>query len=124
MKVLRENLHAQGMHTLLVKPSCDLKSLPGRQFVAGVLAHAPALRALAAPTVNGYKRLTVGASLSGTSWAPATIAHGPNNRTAAAVCAALGEMLTQQFLHLKRDEWTAFARHVSRWELERYAAAF
>ncbi len=51
-------------------------------FIAGVLAHAPALCALAAPTVNSYKRLTVGESLSGTTWAPAYIAHGPNNRTA------------------------------------------
>lgn len=51
-------------------------------FVAGVLAHAPALCAIAAPTVNSYKRLTVGPSRSGTSWAPACIAHGPNNRTA------------------------------------------
>lgn len=54
----------------------------GRQFVAGVLSHAPALCALAAPTVNSYKRLTVGESLSGTTWAPAYVAHGPNNRTA------------------------------------------
>jgi glutamine synthetase len=54
----------------------------GRHFVAGVLAHAPALCALAAPTVNSYKRLTVGESLSGTTWAPAYVAHGPNNRTA------------------------------------------
>ena len=54
----------------------------GRQFVAGVLAHAGALTALAAPTVNSYKRLTVGESLSGTTWAPASVAHGPNNRTA------------------------------------------
>ena len=54
----------------------------GRQFVAGVLAHAGALTALAAPTVNSYKRLTVGESLSGTTWAPAYVAHGPNNRTA------------------------------------------
>jgi glutamine synthetase len=54
----------------------------GRQFIAGVLAHAPALCALAAPTVNSYKRLTVGTSLSGTTWAPAYVAHGPNNRTA------------------------------------------
>ncbi len=178
-------------------------SLLGRQFVAGVLAHAPALCALAAPTVNSYKRLTVGESLSGTTWAPATIAHGPNNRTAAVrtlpgrfewrvpdasanpylataalvaagldgigrgldpgsgitadlftwtpaqvrahglgllpqsldealdalegdevVCDALGETLTQEFLRLKRAEWTEFARHVSPWELERYAAAF
>ncbi len=54
----------------------------GRQFVAGVLAHAPALCALAAPTVNSYKRLAARDSISGTTWAPATIAHGPNNRTA------------------------------------------
>ncbi len=53
-----------------------------RQFVAGLLDHAPALTALAAPTVNSYKRLTVGESLSGTTWAPAFVAHGPNNRTA------------------------------------------
>ncbi len=177
--------------------------LLGRQFVAGVLAHAPALCALAAPTVNSYKRLTVGESLSGTSWAPATIAHGPNNRTAAVrtlpgrfewrvpdasanpylataalvaagldgidrgldpgpavtadlftwspaqvrahglgllpqsldealdalegdevVCDALGEILTAEFLRLKRAEWIEFARHVSPWELDRYAAAF
>ncbi len=180
----------------------DLSRL-GRQFVAGVLAHAPALCALAAPTVNSYKRLTVGESLSGTSWAPATIAHGPNNRTAAVrtlpgrfewrvpdasanpylatatliaagldgidrgldpgpaitadlftwspaqvrahglgllpqsldealdalegdevVCDALGETLTAEFLRLKRAEWIEFARHVSPWELARYAAAF
>jgi glutamine synthetase len=54
----------------------------GRQFVAGVLAHAGALTALAAPTVNSYKRLTAGESLSGTTWAPAYVAHGTNNRTA------------------------------------------
>lgn len=54
----------------------------GRHFVAGVLAHSAALCALAAPTVNSYKRLVVGESLSGTSWAPAYVAHGPNNRTA------------------------------------------
>lgn len=178
-------------------------SLLGRQFVAGVLAHAGALCALAAPTVNSYKRLTVGESLSGTTWAPAYVAHGPNNRTAlvrtlpgrfewrlpdasanpylataalvaagldgiergldpGAECrddlfdwplarirehgiatlpqsleqalealqadpvirAALGETLVGEFLRLKRAEWTAYARHVSPWELERYAAAF
>jgi glutamine synthetase len=63
-------------------PGAGPLSLLGRQFVAGVLAHAPALCALAAPTVNSYKRLTVGESLSGTTWAPAYVAHGPNNRTA------------------------------------------
>ena len=60
----------------------DLSTL-GEQFIAGVMAHSPALTALAAPTINSYKRLRVYPSLSGTSWAPAHIAHGPNNRTAA-----------------------------------------
>lgn len=53
----------------------------GRQCVAGLLAHCPALTAFHAPTVNSYKRLVVGRSLSGTSWAPAHIAWGDNNRT-------------------------------------------
>ncbi len=175
----------------------------GRMFVAGVLEHARGLCALAAPTVNSYKRLTVGESLSGTTWAPAYIAHGPNNRTAMVrtlpgrfewrlpdasanpylacagliaagldgiergldpgpevaddlfqlplaeirrrgiallpqslaeaidaleadpvVLGALGETLARQFITLKRDEWTAFARHVSDWEMARYAEFF
>ena len=54
----------------------------GQQFAAGVLAHAGALCAVAAPTVNSYKRLRGGPSLSGTTWAPNRISHGPNNRTA------------------------------------------
>ncbi len=180
----------------------DLSEL-GRHFIAGVLAHSPALCALAAPTVNSYKRLVVGESLSGTSWAPAYVAHGPNNRTAVVrtlpgrfewrlpdastnpylataaliaagldgidrrldpgpactddlfqiplgdirargipvlpqslseavqalqadevVCAALGPVLTAEFIRLKQAEWTAYARHVSDWELSRYAAMF
>lgn len=178
-------------------------SLLGRQFMAGVLHHAAPLCALAAPTVNSYKRLVVGESLSGTSWAPAYVAHGPNNRTAmvrtlpgrfewrvpdatanpylatAALIAAgldgidreldpgpdctddlfalslaairargiglqpqsldaaidalhgstlmqqaLGATLHREFVRLKRDEALAYARHVSGWELARYAAAF
>lgn len=61
---------------------CGLLSPTGRHFVAGVLAHAAALTALAAPTVNSYRRLTVGESITGTTWAPAYVAHGFNNRTA------------------------------------------
>ena len=178
-------------------------STAGRRFVAGVLAHAPALSALAAPTVNSYKRLTVGESLSGTTWAPAYVAHGPNNRTAlvrtlhgrfewrapdasanpylmlagmiaagldgverqldpgpdceddlfqlslaqigergiallpqslaeavdalqadAVVSSALGPNLTREFVALKREEHTAYARHVSDWELRHYVTAF
>ncbi|HEY4066285.1 MAG TPA: type III glutamate--ammonia ligase, partial [Burkholderiaceae bacterium] len=180
----------------------DLSEL-GRHFMAGVLHHAAPLCALAAPTVNSYKRLVVGESLSGTSWAPAYVAHGPNNRSAmvrtlpgrfewrvpdaaanpylatAALIAAgldgidrrldpgppcpddlfalslaeigtrgiallpqtlsaaidalaestlmhgmLGDTLHREFVRLKRDEALAYARHVSAWELERYAALF
>ncbi|WP_317203265.1 type III glutamate--ammonia ligase [Janthinobacterium sp.] len=53
-------------------------------FMAGLLLHAPALTALCAPTVNSYKRLMCGASLSGTSWAPAHIGYGDNNRSTVA----------------------------------------
>ena len=175
----------------------------GEQFAAGVLAHSAALAALAAPTVNSYKRLVVGESLSGTSWAPVLVAHGPNNRTAllrtlhgrfewrlpdasanpylstagliaagldgiarglalppaqtddlfalgpaalaerglprlpasldaaldalaadTVITDALGPVLTAQFIAAKRDEALAHVRHISSWELERYAAAF
>lgn len=57
-------------------------STPGYHFVGGLLAHAPALAAVLAPTVNSYKRLVIGRALSGATWAPAFIAYGDNNRTA------------------------------------------
>jgi glutamine synthetase len=180
----------------------DLAPL-ARHFIAGMLAHSAALCAIAAPTVNSYKRLVVGESLSGTSWAPAYVAHGPNNRTALVrtltnrfewrlpdasanpylataamiaagldgvareldpgpactddlfalplaairargiallpqslmeavtaleadevIRAALGDTLSEQFIDLKRREWTEYARHVSDWELQRYGAMF
>lgn len=50
-------------------------------FLAGLLAHAPALTAFAAPSVNSYKRLVVGRCFSGSTWAPAYISYGANNRT-------------------------------------------
>lgn len=48
----------------------------GRSFVAGVLEHAPALVALAAPTVQSYDRLQPG------MWASAFTAWGHDNREA------------------------------------------
>ena len=56
-------------------------SLIGRQVAAGLLAHSAALAAFHAPSVNSYKRLVIGRSLSGTTWAPAHIGWGYNNRT-------------------------------------------
>jgi glutamine synthetase len=165
-------------------------------FVAGLLAHAGALCALSAPTVNSYKRLVTGNSISGATWAPTTINYGPDNRTSmvrsthgrielrvpdpscnpylalAAVIAAgldgierklhpgvpstddieadahkavaaslpqdlgaalaalqadtvmaqaLGGHVVHNFLALKQEEWQAYRRHVSAWELEKYA---
>ncbi len=46
----------------------------GRHFIAGLLAHAPGICGLGAPTVNSYKRLQPA------SWAPAHIAWGVGNR--------------------------------------------
>lgn len=54
----------------------------GYWFAGGLMAHARALAAVCAPTVNSYKRLVVGRALSGATWAPAYIAYGDNNRTA------------------------------------------
>jgi len=51
------------------------------QFIAGVLRHAPAISALTAPTVNSYKRLIKGGSMTGFTWAPVYISYGANNRT-------------------------------------------
>ena len=58
----------------------DLSKL-AYQFLGGVLKHAPALAAICAPTVNSYKRLVVGRSLTGATWAPAYISYGDNNRS-------------------------------------------
>jgi len=51
-------------------------------FLAGLLQHASALTAIACPSVNSYKRLVSGGSLSGATWAPISICYGDNNRTA------------------------------------------
>jgi glutamine synthetase len=50
-------------------------------YIAGLIAHAPALAAITCPTVNSYKRFGVGAPQSGATWAPAYATYGGNNRT-------------------------------------------
>lgn len=50
-------------------------------FIAGLLAHAPALTAVACPTVNSYKRLVKTGSMTGFTWAPIFRSYGGNNRT-------------------------------------------
>ncbi|MFI7589295.1 type III glutamate--ammonia ligase [Spongisporangium articulatum] len=50
-------------------------------FVAGVLEHASALQAVAAPTVNSYKRTNATSTSSGASWSPKVPTYGGNDRT-------------------------------------------
>ena len=50
-------------------------------FIGGVLAHAPALSALANPTTNSYRRLVPRLADGQISWAPTKISYGYNNRS-------------------------------------------
>ena len=78
------SLAADGPRNLFTDPG-DARGLSlstlAYHFLGGLLAHAPALAALCAPTVNSYKRLVVGRSLTGATWAPAYISYGDNNRS-------------------------------------------
>jgi glutamine synthetase type III len=53
----------------------------GYNFLAGLLASAPALAAITNPTVNSYKRINAPVTLSGATWSPNTITYTGNNRT-------------------------------------------
>jgi glutamine synthetase len=89
------NRTGSGMHMHLSLTSADTPNLFMDQsdknglglstlayhFLGGLLSHARALTALCAPSVNSYKRLVVGRSFSGATWAPAYISYGDNNRT-------------------------------------------
>ena len=50
-------------------------------FIAGLLEHAPAVMAVAAPTVNSYKRLVARGYATEIMWAPIYRAYGNNNKT-------------------------------------------
>ncbi|MFN9934134.1 MAG: type III glutamate--ammonia ligase [Cyanobacteriota bacterium] len=67
---------------LFADPAGELGlSTLGYQFLAGLLAHAPALCALTNPVEASYRRLGRATSTSGASWSPAWITYGGNNRT-------------------------------------------
>lgn len=69
---------SEGAENLLYDPGADRGlSRTGRQFIAGVADHLPALVALSAPSYNSYRRLQPSA------WASATTAWGFDNKEAA-----------------------------------------
>jgi glutamine synthetase len=59
---------AQGNAVMESKTDSHGLSTIGRECIAGILAHSPALAGFHAPSVNSYKRLVIGRSLSGTTW--------------------------------------------------------
>jgi glutamine synthetase len=66
-----------GRNVFYDRAATDGLSAIGRQFIAGVLAHLPALVALTCPSYNSYKRLQP------RSWSSAYTAWGHDNREAA-----------------------------------------
>jgi glutamine synthetase len=79
------SLWRDGVNLFAADPADDPRGLGlstiAYRFLAGLKAHAKATIALTAPTVNSYKRLSVGTPDSGATWAPAYISYGSNNRT-------------------------------------------
>ena len=67
---------ASGVNVLADAADPDGLSALARHWVAGQLAHAPAMTGVASPTVTAYKRYHKG------TWAPIQIAWGIQNRTA------------------------------------------
>ncbi|MDR0809803.1 MAG: type III glutamate--ammonia ligase [Gemmobacter sp.] len=56
-------------------------SQQGRNFLAGVMKHAPGSTAIQNPTVNSYKRLNAPTTASGATWAPSKVTWSGDNRT-------------------------------------------
>jgi glutamine synthetase len=56
-------------------------SRTGYHYVGGLIEHGRASAGIICPTVNSYKRIGVGAPTSGSTWAPAYVAYGGNNRS-------------------------------------------
>ena len=79
------SLWKDGENAFAREPGDDPRGLGlsdvGYGFIGGLKAHAKAYIAVTAPTVNSYKRLRVGAPMSGATWAPAYVSYGYNNRT-------------------------------------------
>jgi len=79
---LHHSLWDASGRNLFHDPAGELElSTMARHFLGGVLAHAPALCAFTNPTSASYRRLAGASTASGTTWSPAWISWGANNRT-------------------------------------------
>ena len=73
---------AQAGQNLFHDPAGELGlSRMAYQFLAGLIAHAPALCAITNPTANSYGRLAAPPTTSGATWSPGGISYSANNRT-------------------------------------------
>ena len=73
---------AQAGKNLFHDPSGELGlSALAYHFMAGLIAHAPALCCITNPSLNSYRRLAAPPTTSGATWSPAGISYCANNRT-------------------------------------------
>jgi glutamine synthetase len=81
--------------------------------VAGLLAHAGAITALSAPTVNSYKRLVPQGALPDISWAPTVVAYGDNNRSCMLRLPASRRCIENRVPDISCNPYLAIAIHVA-----------
>lgn len=76
------SLWSKAGKNLFVDPKGELGlSRLAYHFIGGVMHSAPALCAIANPTVNSYKRINAPVTASGATWSPNTVTYAGNNRT-------------------------------------------
>ncbi len=107
----------------LPDPSCNVYAALAATLAAGLDGMARSLPAAAAHDEDLYERKASGAAMPDAlprDLYSALQALAADN----ALIDRLGAAFVDQFLQCKREEWDAYAAHVSNWELERYADAF
>lgn len=73
---------ARDGENLFADPSGELGLSPlAYHFLAGLIAHAPALCAITNPSLNSYRRLAAPPTTSGATWSPGGVSYSANNRT-------------------------------------------